>query len=87
MNLYEFTYGLPGSPAVRQCEAVRSAVCGSAHGSVCAVRVAVCGSALGSSVGHCARQCAAVRQYGSACQCAAVCGSVHSLRNFSVRDV
>jgi hypothetical protein len=54
---------------VRQCAAVRAAVCGSVHGSVRAVRVAVC---------------AAVRLlvYGSArgsvrlCGSAAVCGSV-----------
>ena len=33
--------------------AVRTAVCGSAHGSVRAVRAAVCGSALGSRVWQC----------------------------------
>jgi hypothetical protein len=81
--------------AVRQCAAVQSAVCGSAHGSVPAVRAALCGSALGS-IWQCARQCAAVRQYSSsgaqsarqcACcvrqcarQCTVVCGSAHSAR-------
>jgi hypothetical protein len=34
VNLYEFTYGLRGYPAVRQCAAIRAAVCGSARGSM-----------------------------------------------------
>jgi hypothetical protein len=34
---------LSGSTAVRQCAAVRAAVCSSAHVSVCAVCAAVCG--------------------------------------------
>jgi hypothetical protein len=67
VNLYEFTYGLCGCAAVRQCAAVRAAVCGSAHSSMRAVRAAVYGSALGSP---------AVRQSGSpATGSAAVCGS------------
>ena len=61
-----------GSAAV---QAVRVAVCGSAHDGVRAVRAAVCGSVLGS-VWQCALQCAAIRQCSSLQQCAAVCGSV-----------
>ena len=76
MNLYELKWSerLSG----------RTAVCGSAHGSVHAVRAAVCGSALGSVLYGGARgivrlysgsaavrqQCAAVRHCASVQQCA-----------------
>jgi hypothetical protein len=72
---------------VQQCVAVRAAVCGSAHDSVCAVRMIVCISVLGT-VWQCAQRCAALSS--SVRQCAAVCGSVRqqcgSLRFISISE-
>jgi hypothetical protein len=67
---------------VPQCEAVRAAVCSSAHGGMRAVRAAVCDSAL-SSVWQCTWQCAAVQQCGSVRQ---VCGSARGCVRQCIRQ-
>jgi hypothetical protein len=85
VNLYEFTYGLRGYPAVRQCAAIRAAVCGSARGGAQQC-VDLCVAMFGSKHGG-VRTMRAVRPavccsaIGSVRQCVAVCGLASTRRS------